>query len=284
MVFNFRCTKFNKSVLSNALILAKLAKLVYETPENVKSELLHTWQANKVYCENFENDMQFALVRFSGGLILVFKGTKEAPDWLVNIDSKKIVGPWGSYVHRGFYKALMENWSKTSSILRKFQSSFQEPLWIAGHSLGGALATLAAAQFNCEKRRVKAMYSFGSPRLGNKLFCDEFNLRIPSVRFVHNEDIVPRVPKFSYEHVGDKCYFDRNKNMILNPSRQETLIDWMEEINFRSLKINRNNLRRHPGGIADHSMDCYISCLENNMSSKGTSQNPYDGFLNSVNR
>lgn len=47
----------------------------------------------------------------------------------------------------------------------------------------------------------------------------------------------------------------------------------MEEINFRSLKITQRDLNRHPGGIADHSIDRYIACLDRQLRA-GSDQAP----------
>jgi len=193
-------------------------------------------------------------------------------------------GPWGKKIHRGFYTALLSVWEKLNQALKELQPNTLFPLWITGHSLGGALAVLATVQFIAEKRRVSGLMTFGQPRVGDKDFTDEFNLHmINAVRFVNNEDIVARIPKFKYDHVGDKCYFDGQQKAILNPSIMETWIDSLNEINFRSLKIDKNFVKRHPNSIEDHAIDRYIACIEKNMP-KNFDNKSYSGFLKYINK
>jgi predicted lipase len=51
-------------------------------------------------------------------------------------------------------------------------------VYCTGHSLGGAVASLAAfdiaRELNISPQRIK-LYTFGCPRLGNRAFVDEFN-------------------------------------------------------------------------------------------------------------
>jgi pimeloyl-ACP methyl ester carboxylesterase len=114
-------------------------------------------------------------------------------------------------------------------------------LWVTGHSLGGALATLFYARHLKSNEldalvHVKGVYTFGSPRVGNFDFAQEFesltNLRPPHQRvqlwrIVFANDIVPRLPfgkdslRFSlvgggngqsaldYVHVGNALYLHR---------------------------------------------------------------------------
>ncbi|CAM9965189.1 unnamed protein product, partial [Hapterophycus canaliculatus] len=84
-------------------------------------------------------------------------------------------------------------------------------LFVTGHSLGAALATVATARLAfVEKINIAAMYTIGGPRRGS--------LRAPPpppppprrcFRCRNNNDIVPRVPPSPYEHIGHEIYFDR---------------------------------------------------------------------------
>ncbi|GLC58164.1 hypothetical protein PLESTB_001325800 [Pleodorina starrii] len=85
-----------------------------------------------------------------------------------------------------------------------------------GHSLGGAMATLAA--YDLAARKTDGffsgdvqLYTFGSPRVGNQAFMEAFNNMVPNAwRFTNTDDIVPRVPyswrfdgaRTTYYHVG----------------------------------------------------------------------------------
>src|SRR5262249_14299388 len=68
-----------------------------------------------------------------------------------------------------------------------------------GHSLGAALATLAAT-----RRAPQAVYTFGSPRVGKEAFVRSL-MSIPIYRVVDDEDVVTRVPPeiLGFRHVGE---------------------------------------------------------------------------------
>jgi hypothetical protein len=134
--------------------------------------------------------------------ILVFRGTEvDARDWLTDLDT--LLTPWsdGARVHRGFAQALDLVWTLIEASL----ATHSGRLLFTGHSLGAALATLAASRF-----RPDAMYTFGSPRVGD-IGLGHVLAGVVHQRFVHCCDIVPRVPPevLDYRHVGQLIYVDR---------------------------------------------------------------------------
>ena len=81
------------------------------------------------------------------------------------------------------------------------------PIYITGHSLGGALAQIATAILGND--RIAACYTFGSPRVGNYIF--DLWVKPPSYRVINYADIVPQVPipvpfVMPYRHSGDPRY------------------------------------------------------------------------------
>jgi hypothetical protein len=75
----------------------------------------------------------------------------------------------------------------------------ERPLWLTGHSLGGALAQLAAWRFQRQFRQVHQVYTFGAPMVGNGEASGAFNRTFPNkvFRYVHAPDLVPRLPTVS---------------------------------------------------------------------------------------
>jgi triacylglycerol lipase len=73
-------------------------------------------------------------------------------------------------------------------------------LWLTGHSLGGALAMLAANELFSRAERgaapIAGVYTFGQPRVGNAGFRDAYDtlLKGRTFRIVHGDDVVPRIP------------------------------------------------------------------------------------------
>lgn len=88
-------------------------------------------------------------------------------------------------------------------------------LYITGHSLGGALATLltkdlSVAKFIKERGVSLTMYNYGSPRVGNGVFAEEYNRNVhDSWRVVNHRDIIPTVPRLmGYRHVCCPVYLN----------------------------------------------------------------------------
>ncbi len=75
----------------------------------------------------------------------------------------------------------------------------ERPLWITGHSLGGALALLAAWRLQRSFIPVHQVYTFGAPMIGNAVAAEAFHEEFANkiFRFVDEEDLVPLLPAFS---------------------------------------------------------------------------------------
>lgn len=114
------------------------------------------------------------------------------------------LGPDG--IHLGFRKALDQSdlWEAIQSHL---QTLAGRPVWFTGHSLGAALATIAAARY-AAVNPVQGLYTFGSPRVGNAVFAATMPGNV--YRVVNNNDIVTRLPPeiAGYVHVGDTRFID----------------------------------------------------------------------------
>ena len=127
---------------------------------------------------------------------VVFRGTVGLRDALTDLDAL-LVEEGAGQVHRGFRAALDELWDELSALTRGRAPCF------AGHSLGGALAVLAAARHPS----TRCAYTFGAPRIGDTAFRD--SLRVPVYRVVNNNDIVTRMPPpLRYRHVGSLKFLD----------------------------------------------------------------------------
>jgi predicted lipase len=81
-----------------------------------------------------------------------------------------------------------------------------------GHSLGGAIANLAAFDFaNARHHRSFRLYTFGQPRVGDEKYANAVSTAISNhFRVVHKKDIVPHKPAyffFSYRHAGSEVWY-----------------------------------------------------------------------------
>jgi len=78
-------------------------------------------------------------------------------------------------------------------------------LYITGHSLGGAMATICASRMVARGIVVSGLYTFGSPRVGDAEFVA--HLGTTHFRFVNNNDIVTKAPPLmcGFRHHGQEC-------------------------------------------------------------------------------
>jgi predicted lipase len=136
---------------------------------------------------------QAALLQRDDVAVLVFRGTSDLRDWLINVRVAPTSWPEGGRVHDGFARALQLVFEEVGAELQRLMV----PTIVTGHSLGGALATLAAS---CHPFR--AAYTFGAPRVGDAEFWT--TLRCPLHRVVNGRDLVPRLPphRLGYVHGG----------------------------------------------------------------------------------
>jgi len=118
-------------------------------------------------------------------------------NWSYNMDAMPRPWPVGGRVHNGFRKAILSLWPEILPEIQRLQT----PIFYTGHSLGGALATLAATL-----RPPRAVYTFGSPRVGNARFVSLLQ-NLPVYRIASPRDIVAGMPPtalpFGYRHVGE---------------------------------------------------------------------------------
>lgn len=127
-----------------------------------------------------------------GGTILCFRGTNKTRQWIMNA----VVRPHGwkrflrtgesgdAFVHSGFYVLFKRIWPKVWPVLEHLP----RPWVFTGHSLGGALATIAGVI-----ARPELVCTFGAPKVGNTDFY-----QLPQAestwRITNEADLVPRLP------------------------------------------------------------------------------------------
>lgn len=204
---------------------------------------MEAWAGDRGYThfEWFEaSDTQVAVLETDEQIIVVFRGTTNVQDWMVNLDVWQEPFMYGK-VHSGFREALDVVWDDVKNAVQDSRT-----LYVTGHSLGGALATMAAARFGAAS---DGLYTFGSPRVGDKDFAKAFNAVHRSYRFVNNNDIVPRIPIRDYYHIGQLHHFTCKAVMWTNPHW-----GWIE---FDRLLGRLGG--RVADGIKDHNIADYVN-------------------------
>ena len=151
-----------------------------------------------LYDQGTDTQGYVAVRRSSDGMsmaVVCFRGTQQIRDWITNFQAEKV--PVRSNrpgdrqalgnVHKGFNAAFK---SVEHQIDEYLKDARDLPLYITGHSLGGALATLAT--WYIESDHLAACYTFGAPRVGDDGLQSRF--RTPIYRIVNGADPVPYVP------------------------------------------------------------------------------------------
>jgi triacylglycerol lipase len=129
--------------------------------------------------------------------VLVFRGTATPEEWLRDLEFRQVdyeFVPLAGKTHAGFTAIYQSARERILNAIRRVNSWKQ--LLITGHSLGGALATLAALDLAVNTPfAAPVMINFGSPRVGDPEFANVYNDTIRnSLRMVNLFDPVPRVP------------------------------------------------------------------------------------------
>jgi predicted lipase len=150
--------------------------------------------------------------------IIVFRGTANPKEWIANFQARQTdyvtaAGVKGQ-VHTGFLRLYNQISSQLRTVANQFASTV--PCYVTGHSLGGAMATLATADLVQNNRSLAPqlqLYSYAAPRVGDLAFAQFFAAIAPNNFRVFNlSDLVPMVPPTNlgtqpYVHVGQEWGF-----------------------------------------------------------------------------
>ena len=187
--------KFSTDLMSERRLSVKFLKEILENSEFLLLEVINVTETQGIVCKrNAPNEPPY--------LVLAFRGTeKKVSDWLTDARCVPTVQREAK-VHTGLLEAFAKNTDAQGRTVKEVVEEILErpeakdeggnalPIFITGHSLGGALALLATKLV--APNITGACYSFGAPRIGNYEFFR--NLKTPVYRVVNSSDVVPRVP------------------------------------------------------------------------------------------
>jgi len=243
--------------------LAEMSLLAYERDgDAVRRQVCQGWFLQDVKFYNDQKTTQALLLTGAGVAVLAFRGTepKEIADWLT--DSKFAPKPWDpgfGNVHEGFAGALETVFPAIRRDLESLRGSGRS-LYVTGHSLGAALATLLAARLAAQQTYpVQGVYTYGSPRVGDIAFEGNYTrlLGERTFRFVNHEDLVTRVPPRSlgFRHVGSIAYLDADGRLLRD------IGFWYRFLNLVANAVEdlKSELQT---AVHDHSMELYRKRLK----------------------
>lgn len=177
----------------------------------------------------------------AGNKALVFRGTQSWTNLQTDLNAVPEKAN-GMTVHEGFWKAYSSVAALIKTALQQHPVSMVKEapipasamrggatsLLITGHSLGAALATIAAVDLSMNVfAQNLGLITFGGPRVGFSDFTNEFETRMERryIRTVYLSDFITQVPVSPYKHVGGLLHLDA-KGRELGPFRRGWIAVW----------------------------------------------------------
>lgn len=221
---------FNKRI---AHLLAEASSDAYCLAKD-KGALEDKWGCN--VDQYLDTETEFTV--FDGeALIISFRGTEpdQLSDWLTDLYAVKLPlteqfedarvnmatiseDAWRpackSLVHGGFLHA----YRRVSPIVESLARTAKRDVFLTGHSLGGAVANIAALDLDMRGVDFRRTYTYGAPRVFGWRAAQEAKNRLDGRQFrvVNRNDIVPQVPiSLRFRHTGTLAYINRFNDIQL---------------------------------------------------------------------
>ena len=200
--------------------------------------------------------------------VLAFEGSQDNRDLIIDLQIAQLV-PYKHYpdakVHAGFWKSYL---AISDEIHKLLMSHKVENLFVTGHSLGGALATIASLDI-VEELGIKnvSMISLGAPRVGNAGYADLYSSILNNYyRLTHASDTVVHLPYMylNYKHIPHEIFYPKRGSLVsetypkrglLTPKSSSFVIydplEYVECLMAESLKC-ANGRSNYPLNFTDH--------------------------------
>ncbi|MCH7929657.1 MAG: lipase family protein [Proteobacteria bacterium] len=272
-----------------AWIMAKMSELAYrpfDDSDPTKAQAARQALENDLESGGFElvqtfsirkgeADTQAILIKKPGVMaILAFRGTtKDFNDIITDLKARWIKTGNGK-AHEGFVEAFKSVEDEVKTAIAALPAT--EPLYVTGHSLGAALATVAAMRCDAV-HTLAACYTFGSPRVGGPEWAD--GLKCPVYRVVNEADGVPLVPPsivlaflippllwlsrigfVGFQHAGDMRYLTVNSKLKVGAA---AFVRRAYRVTLTvALGLLKFDLRKLAFFVKDHAIGGYAKKLE----------------------
>lgn len=275
---------------------AELSKLVYGPPAEVQARLRAAGYSNAEFISDPMTGTQLVVASRNDAVMVAFRGTEadgtatqtklgavlhSLNDITTDLNGGSgmdSVERFGGSMHTGFMKAYGGVDGRLQEAIRRAQGGdTNKPILFTGHSLGGALAQIAATDMKEKGFNVASVYTFGQPRIGDRAFSahyKELGLSSKTYRHVNQGDPVPRLPKIKldtmlgnivrwvkgedadrFRHGGNMVYFDQNKTRMMNPPDSK-----LDEATTGDI-ISRKGIGQAIDNAGQHSMDEYLKMV-----------------------
>lgn len=192
-VASFRAAQFNRSDRTEPPAVA--AKASDDVADNVADDVAIIGISEEFFGYALTSDTHN---------VIALRGTQTEGEWLNNLTTRQVNfrtrQPDYGRIHLGFQRVQEKIITQIRRAIPQLAPNL--PLYLTGHSLGGAVAMLTAADLvsdNTYPRNQIQVYTFGSPRLGDPTFARYYNGLLPNTfRIVNLADSVPYTPPLNF--------------------------------------------------------------------------------------
>jgi triacylglycerol lipase len=229
------------------LVFANIAAITYEDPKTANTKF-KAIGCTIVEFFDIENAQAYLLKNSDGIHVLSFRGTEvtEPSDVLADLKSGKNIEAVGGKIHVGFKGEINKLWPEIEKAVANI-----DDLYVTGHSLGAAMATIASGRM---QSKVVALVTFGSPRVGNTEYVN--SLTFTHYRVQNNCDDVTKVPfkLMGFAHHGIHKYLNYHGAF-------RNLTPWQQVKDMVRSRARAYTKGQKFLGVYDHMMDNYIAKL-----------------------
>lgn len=186
----------NEHNIVNAYWLSEFCRLSYITSQGrIKEECKKVNMDVEVF---WNNNTEFLVAHDAEKVFVVARGTEssELDDIITDLKAYRVLDVMGE-VHAGFKDALDNVWTDMHQYILSVCKG--KKIYYTGHSLGAGLASIAAIRLG-----GAALYTFGSPRVGNTKFALYLSICINHHRYINQGDLFAAMPPpiFNWRHSG----------------------------------------------------------------------------------
>ena len=234
--------------INQLLMFANISAITYDNPKDSKNKF-KSFGFDIVEFFDIDGAQAYLLKDMNGIHVLSFRGTEvtQKSDVLADLKAGKNLEACGGKVHVGFKGEINKVWPAIEKAITNIDT-----LYITGHSLGAAMATIAASRM---QSKVTALITFGSPRVGNQEFVS--SLSVTHYRVQNNCDDVTKVPfrLAGFRHHGTHKYMNFHGEF-------RDLTPWQRVKDMVRSRLRARAKGQKFIGVFDHLMANYISKLE----------------------
>ncbi len=243
-----------KNFSEQSALFARISNAVYKTPKEAR-KIFDSMGYTSTYYQNRGSNVY--ILEDTNDIIVVCRGTdvKDWKDVQANLTIDLVSSRFGvGQVHRGFRNYTDYLWNNVKDHVLDNEN---KTLWLTGHSLGAAIATLMARRFALDNLLPKpeALFTYGSPRVGDRTYINQFNDKIKHHRWVNDGDIVTKVP-FSpwYYHCGEKHGITQNGLITKSIENKKKLMNIIRLV----MSFGLSTFFMLKKDITNHSSELYV--------------------------